>query len=79
MEGKMATKKDEKNMVKIKLFKDNNKYSNDVFVAVNGENYLIQRGKTVEVPDYVAEVLEHSMEQDEKTAELISSLSSKSE
>lgn len=75
----MATKKDEKNMVKIKLFKDNNKYSNDVFVAVNGENYLIQRGKTVEVPDYVAEVLEHSMEQDEKTAELISSLSSKSE
>ena len=72
-------KKDEKNMVKIKLFKDNNKYSNDVFVGVNGENYLIQRGKTVEVPDYVAEVLEHSMEQDEKTAELISSLSSKSE
>ena len=67
------------NMVKIKLFKDNNKYSNDVFVAVNGENYLIQRGKTVEVPDYVAEVLEHSMEQDEKTAELISSLSSKGE
>ena len=64
-------KKDEKNMVKIKLFKDNNKYSNDVFVGVNGENYLIQRGKTVEVPDYVAEVLEHSMEQDEKTAELI--------
>ena len=72
-------KKDEKNMVKIKLFKDNNKYSNDVFVGVNGENYLIQRGKTVEVPDYVAEVLEHSMEQDEKTAELISSLSSKGE
>ena len=72
-------KKDDVKMVKIKLFKDNNKYSNDVFVGVNGENYLIQRGKTVEVPDYIAEVLEHSMEQDEKTAELISSLSSKGE
>lgn len=71
--------KEAKKMVKIKLFKDNNKYSNDVFVAVNGENYLIQRGKTVEVPDYIAEVLEHSMEQDERTAELISELSSKGE
>ena len=72
-------KENAKKMVKIKLFKDNNKYSNDVFVSVNGENYLIQRGKTVEVPDYIAEVLEHSMEQDERTAELISELSSKGE
>ena len=72
-------KENAKKMVKTKLFKDNNKYSNDVFVSVNGENYLIQRGKTVEVPDYIAEVLEHSMEQDERTAELISELSSKGE
>lgn len=43
-------------MVKIKLFKDNHEYKDDVFVAVNGERYQIQRGKEVEVPDYIAEV-----------------------
>lgn len=31
----------------------------DVFVSVNMETFLIQRGVKVEVPDYVAEVLEH--------------------
>ena len=60
-----------KKMVKIKLFKDNHEYKDDVFVAVNGERYQIQRGKEVEVPDYIAEVLEHSAEQDARTAEFI--------
>ena len=55
----------EKNMVRIKLFRDNQNYSGDVFVAVNGESYLIQRGVTVEVPDYIAEVLETSQREDE--------------
>ena len=58
-------------MVKVKLFKDNHDYKDDVFVAVNGERYLIQRGVEVEVPDYIAEVLEHSAQQDARTAELI--------
>ena len=31
----------------------------DVFVCVNGDSFLIKRGETVEVPDYVAEVLQH--------------------
>lgn len=31
----------------------------DVYVAVNGNSYLIKRGEAVEVPDYVVEVLEH--------------------
>ena len=31
----------------------------DVYVAVNGKSFLIKRGETVEVPDYVAEVLQH--------------------
>ena len=55
----------DKNTVRIKLFRDNQNYSGDVFVAVNGESYLIQRGVTVEVPDYIAEVLETSQREDE--------------
>lgn len=34
----------------------------DVYVCVNGESFLIKRGETVEVPDYVAEVLQHKEE-----------------
>lgn len=34
----------------------------DVYVCVNGISYLIKRGETVEVPDYVAEVLQHKEE-----------------
>lgn len=35
----------------------------DVYVAVNGKSFLIKRGETVEVPDYVAEVLQRKEEQ----------------
>ena len=63
----MAAKK----MVKIKLFKDYGESRDDVFVAVNGESYLIQRGVEVEVPSYIAEVLEHSAAQDEETQQLM--------
>ncbi len=34
--------------------------NSDVFVSVNGKNYLIQRGVDVEVPENVAEVLHNS-------------------
>ena len=34
----------------------------DVFVSVNMETYIIKRGVEVEVPDYVAEVLQHQEE-----------------
>jgi hypothetical protein len=34
----------------------------DVYVAVNGKSYLIKRGVTVEVPESVAEVLQHREE-----------------
>jgi len=57
--------------VKIKLFKDNDKYKDDVFVGVNGKAYKIQRGVEVEVPRFVAEVLRLSLKQDEHTADLI--------
>lgn len=58
---------------KIKLYKDGHEYSDDVFVAVNGETYLIKRGVEVEVPLAVAEVLENSMKQDQRTADMIMS------
>ena len=50
--------------VRIRLFKDNQRYKTPVFVGVNGETYLIQRGVDVEVPKAVAEVLRHSEEMD---------------
>lgn len=34
----------------------------DVFVSVNLNTYLIKRGVEVEVPDFVAEVLQHQEE-----------------
>ena len=54
----------EKKNVRIRLFKD----KGDLFVSVNGVNYKIRRGVEVEVPPEVAEVLEHSQQQDEYTA-----------
>lgn len=52
--------------VKITLFRDSGNYSQDLFVSVNGENYMIRRGIEVEVPDYVAEVLENTRRQEER-------------
>ena len=49
----MAVKK-----VKIKLPLTRSE-KDDQYVCVNGESFLIKRGETVEVPDYVAEVLQN--------------------
>ena len=62
-----AEEKDD-GMVTIHLFKDDDRYAAPVFVGVNGDSYLIQRGIDVKVPKAVAEVLEHSQMQDELTA-----------
>ena len=51
--------------VKIKLFKDNGKYKDDVFVAVNGSGMLVPRGKEVEIPRKYAIALMNSERQDE--------------
>lgn len=64
----------EEERVTIKLFKDNKDYKDDLTVVVNGKAYRIQRGVEVSVPKSVAEVIEHSAAQDEKTAQLIESL-----
>jgi len=45
---------------KIKLFRDGGDYRDDVFVSVNGHDFLIKRGVEVEVPLYIAEALENS-------------------
>lgn len=71
-----AAPKDPEDLVAVRLFKDGDRYKDDVFVAVNGRAYQIQRGVTVKVPRYVADVLEQSMDQDNATANLIEQESS---
>lgn len=58
-------------LVTIQLFRDNDKYKNDVFVAINGQSCLIQRGKPVQVKRKFARVLEQSMSQDIAASELM--------
>ena len=74
-----AKKDDITRLVKIKLIKDNDKYSEDVTVVVNGTTFGIQRGVEVEVPYYVAEVLRNSEKADEETETKISELVAKNE
>ena len=62
-----ARKRAERGPVKMKLFRDNGRYKDALFVAVNGKNYLVPRGVEVELPWNVAKVIERSIAQDEKT------------
>lgn len=41
----------------------------DVYVCLNGKSYLIKRGKEVEVPAGVAEILQHREEMLEESME----------
>ena len=53
-------------MVTIKIPKDPvDKWNDSLFVGLNGRRYLIQRGKFVEVPRPVAEIIQHCEEQAE--------------
>ena len=63
-------------LVEVKLFKDNNKYKDDVFVSVNGENCVIKRGERVMVKRKFADVLDKSDMQDYETSLLIEKKSS---
>ena len=58
-------------LVTVQLFKDNDKYRDDLFVAVNGERILIQRGVPVQIKRKFAEVIEHSQIQDQQTDALM--------
>ena len=50
-----------------------------VFVSVNGYKYLIQRGKEVEVPRFVAEVLNNSENQKAATYRMMEEMQKKAE
>lgn len=57
--------------VAVKLFRDNDRYKDDVYVAVNGQNCLIKRGEWVKIKRKFALVLDQSEIQDIKTAEML--------
>ncbi len=66
-------------LVSIRLFKDNAKYKDDVFVAVNGKGMIVPRGEDVKIPRKYAEALKISEVQDSFAAEYASGLSKNSE
>ena len=57
--------------VAVKLFRDNDRYKDDVYVAVNGHNCLIKRGEWVKIKRKFALVLDQSEIQDMQTAEML--------
>jgi len=57
--------------VEIKLFKDNDKYKDDVYVAINGKNCVIRRGEWTRIRRKFALLLDQSEVQDLRTAEMI--------
>lgn len=65
--------------VEVRLPKDKGRYKDDVIVNVNGKAWQIKRGVYVSVPRYVAEVIDSSEKQDERTADLIDGLVEKYE
>ena len=58
-----TTEKTEKTEKKVKIrLPLTRTEKDDVYVCVNGRSYQIKRGETVEVPESVAEVLQHKEE-----------------
>lgn len=57
-------------LVEIELFKDNDRYKDDVFVSVNGERCLIKRGVKVKVKKKFADALDDAARQNKQAADL---------
>jgi hypothetical protein len=57
--------------ISLKLFRDNDRYRDDVYVAVNGQNCIIKRGEWVRIKRKFALVLDASEIQDMKTGEFM--------
>ena len=57
--------------VEVKLFQDNDRYRDPVFVGCNGETIAIQRGQRVKIRRKFAEILDNSDKQDYETGLLI--------
>lgn len=60
------TKAPKKVKIKLPLTREER---DDVYVCLNGKSYLIKRGKEVEVPAGVAEILQHREEMLEESME----------
>ena len=71
MAHRKAMEEAKKDLVTIELFQDAGEYSDDVRVIVNGVVYTIKRGVPVQVPRFVAEVIDASARQDKATVNLI--------
>lgn len=72
MDAELAAHKAYMNeLVEIKLFRDNGKYQDDVFVSCNGETVAIKRGERVKIKRKFVEILDNSEHQDYETARLI--------
>lgn len=50
--------------VRVKLFRDEYRYKQPLYVAINGRNWLIKRGVEVELPKYVADFIEQQMQEE---------------
>ena len=57
--------------VEVRLFRDNEKYKDDVYVAINGKNCVIKRGVWTRIRRKFALLLDQSEIQDLRTAELM--------
>lgn len=68
------TEKELNEEVEITLFKDNDKYKDDVDVGCNGVICRIPRGVPVKIKRKFALILQQSMAQDLATAEMINGL-----
>lgn len=68
-----ATTAEKEKTVKIKLPRLT-KQDKPVFVSVNERTWLIKRGEEVEVPECVAEVLEHSEQMEQEAYEFETSV-----
>lgn len=71
---KALDKKEEK--VKIKLFYDGSRYTDDVCVIVNGKSYIIKRGVEVEVPKCVKLALDDAKRQQNHASKFIKFMNS---
>lgn len=58
-------------LVEVELFKDNGKYSDDLYVSVNGDNCVIKRGEPVMVKRKFKAVIDQGKRQDQLTSRLI--------
>jgi hypothetical protein len=55
---------EETEYVKVKLFRDEYRYKQPLYVAINGRNWLIKRGVEVTLPKYVADFIEQQMREE---------------